>query len=79
MVCVSSMISSAPYFMRQLAEAIVKPGSGRTMQELVITGSVRIAATSPLASAASTPARSLNSQQTAVCVRSPPGPEGPAC
>ncbi len=27
----------------------VKPGSGSTMQELVITGSVRIAATSPLA------------------------------
>ena len=38
-----------------------KPGSGSTMQQLVITGSVRIAATSPCASAASSAGRSLNS------------------
>jgi hypothetical protein len=53
-----------------------KPGAGRTMQELVITGSVRIAATSPLASAASTPARSLNSHATAVRSGRRPAPAG---
>ncbi len=70
MVCVSSMMRSAPYFSVSWRNPSWKPASGRTMQELVMTGSVRMAATSPCASAASTPDKSLNSQATAVCVRS---------
>ena len=60
-VCVSSMIQTAPYFLARSPTAFKYPSSGSTIPIFVIAGSIRIAATSPLASAASIPAKSLNS------------------
>ena len=67
-VCVSSIISSAPYLVASSRRPSMKPGSGSTMPMLVRAGSVRIAATSPWDSASSTAARSF--QVTALVVRS---------
>ena len=53
-VCVSSIISSAPYRVASSRSPARKPGSGSTMPMLVSAGSVRIAATSPCASSLST-------------------------
>ena len=59
-VWVSSIISSAPYFVANSRRPAMKPGSGSTMPILVSAGSVRIAATSPCCNAASTEARSFH-------------------
>ena len=60
-VWVSSIIQIAPYFFASSPTAFKYPSSGRTIPIFVIAGSIKIAATSPFARAASIAAKSLNS------------------
>ena len=60
-VWVSSIIKIVPCFFASSCTASKYPACGKTIPTLVIAGSIKIAATSPLANAFSMPAISLNS------------------
>ena len=77
-VCVSSMMSSAPWRVHSSRTASRKPGSGSTIPMLVRAGSISTQATSPWASASSTVSISLNSAARVVLAGSTIGPTLPS-
>ncbi len=73
-VWVSSIISKASYFLASFSTSFKYPSAGKTMPTLVIAGSIKIAATSLLASAFFIPAKSLNATTRVVKSRSTGAP-----